>query len=488
MKKIKVYPVILSGGSGTRLWPWSRKNYPKQYLNIIGENTLSKTLSRISSIKGDFFLMQNPIVVTNEDQRFLALDNSITYIKNTKIILEPTGKNTAPSLYLASLYAKDMNKTDEDSVLIVLSADHWIKNESYFNKSIINSIKLALLDKVVIMGVLPVNPNTGYGYIEMAEKKREGRINYNKVLAFHEKPSIKKAKKYLEEGNYLWNAGIFSLKNEIWLNLFNKFEKSNAELINNSWKKKIFDNHFARPNKNDFDKVKPNSIDYAVIEKIQNCKYELAVLSLKCGWSDLGTWGAIKEINHLDKHNNYIKGEVVSIDNVNSHIMSLDKKMIGAMGLKDIVVISTNDAILVANNSKLDDLKILLKGIGKKNKSLLNDHRKVFRPWGWYDELDSGDKFKTKRIHVKPKSSLSLQSHMFRSEHWVVVAGQARVHYGERWNDLNVNESTYHGKEVVHALENPGDIPLELIEVQVGDYLGEDDIVRFEDKYGRVDS
>ena len=484
MKKIKVYPVILSGGSGTRLWPWSRKNYPKQYLNIFDENTLSKTLIRVNSIEDNLFSMQNPIIVTNENQRFLALDNSIKYIKNTKIILEPNGKNTAPSLYLASLYAKEMNK-DDDSVLIVLSADHWVKNESQFKKAIVKSIKLALLDKVVIMGVLPINPNTGYGYIEMGVKKREGKIIYNKVKAFREKPSIKKAKKYLEDGNYLWNAGIFSLKNEIWINLFNKYERSNAELINNSWKKKIFDNHFVRPNKNDFDKVKPNSIDYSVIEKIQNCKYELAVLSLKCGWSDLGTWGAIKEINHLDKNKNYIKGEVVGIDNINSQIMSLDNKMIAAIGLKDLVVICSNDAVLVANNSKLDDLKILLKGIAKKNNSLLNDHRKVFRPWGWYDELDSGEKFKTKRIHVKPKSSLSLQSHKFRSEHWVVIKGKATIILNNKKFTLNENESTYIPKKTKHRLVNNENKMLEIIEVQTGNNLSEDDIKRFDDIYGR---
>ena len=460
-----IVPVILSGGSGSRLWPDSRESHPKQYLNFISKNTLlEETLNRFDNLK-----IKKKIIVCNHEHRFFV-EAQCSLNKNDKIIIEPEGRNTAPAITLAAI------NLDENDIMMVLPADHVIKNPDIFINSISDAAKLAAQDKLITFGIKPSYPHTGYGYIECGEFFD----NAHKVKRFIEKPKIEKAEEYFNNGNFLWNSGMFMFKTKTFLDELSKYHK---DIIQSCKKSLLIDSstHYIDINSEEFRKCESISIDYALMEKTS----EALVLRLEANWNDIGSWSSIWEISKKDENKNDLIGDIISIETKNSYIKS-SEKLIATLGINNLVVVDTKDATLIANKDDTESIKDIVDILKKKSRKEHILHREVHRPWGKFDSIDNGDGFQVKRLTVYPKQKLSVQMHYHRSEHWVVVKGKARVHYGEDFHDLNVNESTYHDKEVVHALENITDEPCILIEVQLGDYLGEDDIVRYEDIYGRV--
>ena len=389
------------------------------------------------------------------------------------IILEPVGRNTAPAIALAALSSEE----GEDPLLLVLAADHVIQDELAFIKTVMDAIPLAESGKLVIFGIVAHEPNTGYGYIKKGESQGPGFT----VDAFVEKPCIEVAKEYLESGDYLWNSGMFLFKASRYLEELKKHRPDIFEACQSSMKGTSKDNDFLRVNEAAFSKCPSDSIDYAVMEKTTDS----VVVPMDAGWSDIGSWSSLWDISKKDNQGNFIHGDVLLHNTSNSYIRA-DDKLVTVLGVDDLIVIATKDAVMIAHKDSVQNIKTITQQLKRDSRSEWKIHREVYRPWGRYDSLDSDAGYQVKLLTVNPGAKLSVQMHYHRSEHWVVVAGKARVHYGNESHDLNVNESTYHGKEVVHALENPGDTPLELIEVQVGSYLGEDDIVRYDDKYGRT--
>ena len=460
--------VIMAGGTGTRLWPLSRAAYPKQFLALHGNDTmLQATFKRLDGLD-----IRSSVTICNEEHRFFVAEQLREIDKLGSIILEPVGKNTAPAIALAAL-----SSPEEDSLLLVLAADHVIQDKAGFVKTVMNAIPLAEAGKLVTFGIVPQEPNTGYGYIKKGGVQGIGFA----VEAFVEKPSIEVAKEYLESGDYFWNSGMFLFKASRFLKELKKYRPDIYEACQLSMDGTSQDNDFLRVNEAVFLKCPSDSIDYAVMEKTDDA----VVVAMNVGWSDIGSWSSLWDISKKDDSGNATYGDVKLHDSKGCYVRAEDK-LVTAVGVDDLVVVDTKDALLVADKDSVQDAKIIAQQLKSDSRSEWELHREVYRPWGKYDSIDTGDNYQVKRLTVNPGAKLSVQMHYHRSEHWVVVAGKARVYYGDQYHDLSVNESTYHGKKVVHALENVGDVPLELIEVQVGTYLGEDDIVRFDDVYGRV--
>ena len=464
---MSICPVIMAGGSGTRLWPLSRAAHPKQFLRLHGEDTmLQTTVNRLSGLD-----IQSPITICNEEHRFFVAEQLREIDKLGSIILEPVGRNTAPAIALAALTAKD------DPLLLVLAADHVIQDEAAFREAVIRAIPPAEAGKLVTFGIVPSAPHTGYGYIKRGNDLGEGF----KVDEFVEKPSLEVAKGYISSGEYYWNSGMFLFRASRYLEELEKCRPDILEKCKLSVNEIKADLDFLRVNKETFESCPAESVDYAVMEKTSDA----VVVPMDAGWSDIGSWSSLWDISQKDEDGNSAHGDVILHDTYNSYVKT-DRKLVAVIGVNDLVIVSTKDALMVAHKDSVHDVKIITELLKTRMRSEWELSREVYRPWGKYDSIDSADGYQVKRLTVNPGAKLSVQMHHHRSEHWVVVSGQARVHYGAESHDLKVNESTYHGKNVVHALENPGDSPLELIEIQVGDYLGEDDIVRFSDNYGRA--
>jgi mannose-1-phosphate guanylyltransferase/mannose-6-phosphate isomerase len=491
-----VIPVVLSGGSGTRLWPLSRTAYPKQFLALSGDRK-NKTLfqeavARLNQIYADSLLLGETIIVTNEDHRFLVLDQlrEMDGVQAT-LLLEPAGRNTAPALTMASLYAKEAKTGEEiDPILVVTPADQTIKNGDVFRQALQNCITVVESDEsnqtIAILGITPTGPETGYGYIKRADTK--GSFDEYTVLQFTEKPNLEKAVGYLEGGNYFWNSGIFVLRASTWLTALKEFRPDILDATQKAWQQKTKDKadgtQFIRPNKELFASIPGESIDYAVIEKCPGSNYQTKMVELKAGWNDLGSWDAVLQVGNKDAQGNVTNGDVL-LSNTTNSLVHASTRLVSTVGLNNVIVIETADAVLVAARSQSQDVKNIVGQLGAQQREETNLHRKVVRPWGWYDSIDQGERFKVKRIQVKPGASLSLQMHQHRAEHWVVVKGVAEITNGDQVITLTENQSTYIPQGQTHRLTNTGMTPLEIIEVQSGSYLGEDDIVRFDDSYGR---
>jgi mannose-1-phosphate guanylyltransferase len=461
--------VVMAGGSGTRLWPLSRAAHPKQFLALHGDDTmLQATFKRLGGLD-----IQSSVTICNEEHRFFVAEQLREIDKLGSIILEPVGRNTAPAIALAALSSPE----GEDPLLLVLAADHVIQDDAAFTKTVMSAIPSAEAGKLVTFGIVAHEPNIGYGYIKKGESQGPGFA----VDAFVEKPSMEVAKEYLESGDYFWNSGMFLFKASRYLEELKKHRPDIYEACQLSMEGTSRDNDFLRVNETVFEVCPSDSIDYAVMEKTDDA----VVVAMNAGWSDLGSWSSLWDISKKDDSGNTTYGDVMLHDSKGSYVRAEDK-LVAAVGLDDLVIVDTKDALMVAHKDSIQDAKIISQQLKSNERSEWELHREVYRPWGKYDSIDAGDNYQVKRLTVNLGAKLSVQMHYHRSEHWVVVAGQARVHYGDQFHDLSVNESTYHGKEVVHALENVGDVVLELIEVQVGTYLGEDDIVRFDDIYGRV--
>lgn len=464
-------PVILSGGSGTRLWPLSRGQYPKQFLPLVsGKTMIQETLLRLQGVAG----LKPPIAVCNEDHRFMMAEQLWEIgSKPAAIILEPVGKNTAPAVAMAALSA-----ASEDDVLLILPADHVIADTKAFHRAIAEAAALARQDFLVTFGIVATAPETGYGYIKASQSQvGEGF----KVAAFVEKPDAETAQGYLDSGDYFWNSGMFAFKAGVFLRELEAFNPQMLTVCREALAAAKTDLDFTRLDKDIFSSCPSDSIDYAVMEKTDKA----AVIPLDAGWNDVGSWSALWDVTGKDVAGNAIKGDVLTIDTTNSYIHS-SNKLVAVIGVQDLVVVETDDAVMVAAKDRVQDVKAIVDQLKALQRDEAHVHRKVYRPWGHYDLVDTGDRHHTKRIVVKPGAKLSVQKHHHRAEHWVVVKGTAWVSKDGKEVLVTENESIYIPVGVVHSLENPGVIPLEMVEVQSGSYLGEDDIVRFQDNYGRV--
>ena len=477
MEAKNIIPVIMCGGSGTRLWPLSRAQFPKQFLPLVNDTSmLQDTIARLPNQH------QSPVFICNEDHRFLVAEQvKQAQCDDATILLEPQGKNTAPAVALAALNAVSESK---DSLLLVLAADHVIKDTEQFHQAVATASIAAEQGKLVTFGIVPTHAETGYGYIKKGSKQggEKGDGTYQ-VAKFVEKPNSDTAKKYLESGEYLWNSGMFLFKASRYLEELKKFRPDILASCQEAMTKVEKDLDFSRPDREAFLRCADESIDYAVMEKTEDA----VVVPLDAGWSDVGSYSALWEVCQQDAQNNVIKGDVIAHDTSNSYIHS-QNKLIATLGVDNLVVIDTPDAVLIADKDKVQNVKDIVNELKAQQRPETTLHREVFRPWGKYDSVDNGERFQVKRITVNPGAKLSVQMHHHRAEHWIIVSGTAKVTLDDETILLSENQSTYIPIGVVHALENPGKLPLEMIEVQSGSYLGEDDIVRFEDKYGRVKS
>ncbi|MEE9397559.1 MAG: mannose-1-phosphate guanylyltransferase/mannose-6-phosphate isomerase [Methylococcales bacterium] len=484
---IKLQPVILSGGAGTRLWPYSRAAFPKQFLPLAGETTLlQETVNRVDQFDGnDEIELGVPLVVCNDSHRFLVAEQlrHMGY-DDSKILLEPVGRNTAPAMTLAALL---VNEQAEDPVLAVMPSDHLVQNEAGFKTALVEAALLAQEGYLVTFGIVPSSPETGFGYIR---KGSDLSGTASTVSAFVEKPDETKAREYVDSGQYLWNSGIFIVRASIWLKEIERFRPDIFEACTDALKTESHDGDFVRIDAKVFSQCPSDSIDYAVMEKItggSEASSKAAVIPLDVGWSDLGSWPALREVLDQDEAGNVVRGDVFVKDAKNTLVLS-QRRFVAAIGVEDLVVIETPDAVLVAHRDAAQDVKAITDHLSKAGRLEHVFHSKVHRPWGNYEAIDEGARYQVKRLTVKPGERLSSQLHHHRAEHWVVVSGTAKVTCGEETFLLTENQSTYISVGTVHRLENPGTIPLEIIEVQSGSYLGEDDIVRFEDIYNRVET
>ena len=463
----KIYSVVLAGGSGSRLWPMSRAMRPKQFLPSLTSNSmLQETLKRLDGLN-----ISSNITICNEEHRFFVAEQLRELGKLDKIILEPVGRNTAPAIALAAFL-----KLNEDPILLVLPADHHISNIKEFASIVKKAIPLAQSGKLVTFGIVPTEAHTGYGYIEKGDPTDCGY----EVSSFKEKPSPDEAIELISSNNFLWNSGMFLFKSSSYLNELNLSRPDIYKACKSSIKGIKNDNDFIRVDKETFLECPSDSIDYAVMEKTSDA----VVIPLDVGWNDIGSWASMWEVSDKDDNGNNANGDIIMHDTNNSLIKS-ENQLVATVGIQDLVIVSTKDALLVANKNEVENVKYIVNKLDKEDRVERDFHREVFRPWGKYDSVDYGNRYQVKRITVNPGAKLSVQMHHHRSEHWVVVQGTAKVTKGDETFILEENESIYIPVTEVHALENPGDQPLELIEVQVGSYLGEDDIVRFDDKYGR---
>jgi mannose-1-phosphate guanylyltransferase / mannose-6-phosphate isomerase len=467
-------PLILSGGSGTRLWPVSRRNLPKQFLSLSGEGTLfQQTVARTQKLPD----VRAPIVVASEDHRFLAADQLLeSGVTGASIVLEPMARNTAPAIALGALKAMEQ---DADALLLVLPADHLIGDTESFTDAVKQALPAAKEGWLVTFGIHPDRPETGFGYIRRAESIGD---NAYRVGKFVEKPDLPTAESYLKDGGYDWNSGMFMFKASRYLEELGAHAPAMLAAVREAYATGRKDLDFVRVDSDAFAKVPDNSIDYAVMEKTSHA----AVIPVNCAWSDIGSWSALWLSGEHDAQGNQREGDTMAIDTRNSLLRSHDRHMIATVGVEDLVIVSTPDATLVAHRSAAQDVKKVVDQLKASGRTEHSFHRVVHRPWGSYDSLEAGGRFQVKRIVVKPGASLSLQKHHHRAEHWIVVSGTAEVTCDDKVFLLGENQSTYIPLGSVHRLRNPGKMPLELIEVQSGSYLGEDDIVRFDDVYGRA--
>lgn len=478
---ITATPVILCGGSGTRLWPLSRAGFPKQFLCLSGTDSLfQQATKRLAGLESAEIYITAPCIVSNEEHRFLALEQlREASISPGAALLEPAARNTAPALTLAAMAALE---TGEDPVLIVTPADQVVADQVAFRHAMHQAVQKACDGAIVILGIKPDSPETGYGYIK-ANPSQSSEASLD-VERFVEKPDFAKAQRYLNEGNYYWNAGMFVLKASTWIEALKHFRPDIAQASQLAWGKRSADKPFVRPGNAEFLAIPSESVDYAVLEHCPGSQFSLAMIPLDAGWSDVGAWDAVWNTLPKDELGNAYRGDVLATDSHNTLVYATSR-LVTLVGVDDLVIIETPDAVLVTNKSRSQDVKQIVSQLqtSKREEHMLN--RKVHRPWGWYDSIDEDERFKVKRILVKPGASLSLQKHHFRAEHWVVVKGTAEITCGNKTVLLTENQSTYIPLGETHRLANPGTTPLEIIEVQSGSYLGEDDIVRLEDFYGR---
>jgi mannose-1-phosphate guanylyltransferase / mannose-6-phosphate isomerase len=471
---VTLIPVVLSGGAGTRLWPLSRELYPKQLLPLTGNRTmLQQTVLRLEGLKAS-----GPVVVCNEAHRFLVAEQLRQLkVEPRAIVLEPIGRNTAPAIALAAHAAvKGMGAEAEDPLLLVLPADHVIRDVRAFQKAVHLALAAAGEGRLVTFGIRPTTAETGYGYIQRGAPSGAAF----RIARFVEKPNAERAREFMQSGEYYWNSGMFLFGARRYLTEFVQLAPDMARICEAAYKGAGADLDFTRIEAKAFETCPAESIDYAVMEKTTDA----VVVPLDAGWSDVGSWAALHEASEADAHGNVAHGDVISEDSDGCYLYS-ESRLVSAVGLKDHVVVETKDAVLVAPKSRVQDVRKLVSRLKERGRYEHSLHREVFRPWGSYDSLENGPRFQVKRLKVKPGASLSLQLHHHRAEHWVVVAGTARITRGDEVFLLEENQSTYIPIGVKHRIENPGTIPLEIIEVQSGSYLGEDDIVRFEDRYGR---
>ena len=482
---IEVTPVILCGGSGTRLWPLSRTGFPKQFLCLTGNESLfQQAAQRLAALGSDHIQVAAPVIVSGEEHRFLAFEQLREVgIALGSALLEPTGRNTAPALTLAALAAV---QNGQDPVLVVTPADQAIANPAPFTVAVQQAIAQADKGNIVILGVTPDKPDTGFGYIKISNLiTSHTGIHPLTVQAFVEKPNLATAQQYLSEGGYYWNSGIFVLKASVWLAAIEQFAPAILQATRTSWEASKTDGAFVRPGQAEFEIIPSESVDYAVMEHCPGSSFPIQMVPLDAGWNDLGAWDSVWQVQPKDAQGNAHVGDVLHTDSQNT-LVHASSRLVALVGVSDLVVVETPDAVLVASKSRSQDVKHIVNQLTAQKREEQTLHRKVHRPWGWYDSIDEGGRFKVKRIQVKPKASLSLQKHHHRAEHWIVVSGTAEITNGDKVLTLTENQSTYIPLGEVHRLANPGTIPLEIIEVQSGSYLGEDDIVRFEDTYGRA--
>jgi mannose-1-phosphate guanylyltransferase/mannose-6-phosphate isomerase len=481
-KNVNVQPVILCGGSGTRLWPLSRTGFPKQFLCLTGDQSLFQlSVRRLGNLGSEGVHVSRPLIVAGEDHRFLVLEQLREMgIHPNAVLLEPVGRNTAPALTLAALAALE---SGDDPILVVTPSDQTVTDDLAFTTAMQTAIHEAATGSIVILGIPPDRPETGYGYIQT-----ESQNTVCEVLRFVEKPDQATAQSYLDAGGFFWNAGIFILKASTWLAALKHFRPDIANATQTSWTHGqadvSLDQKFVRPCKERFAIVPSESIDYAVMEHCPNSHFDIKMVLLDAGWSDVGAWDAVWQISPKDVSGNVHIGDVLANDTQDT-LVHARSRLVSLVGVKNLIVIETPDAVLIADKSHSQNVKHIVTALSKEKREESDLHRKVHRPWGWYDSIDEGHRFKVKRIQVNPKASLSLQKHHHRAEHWIVVKGTAEITCGDKTVLLGENQSTYIPLGETHRLRNPGSIPLEIIEVQSGSYLGEDDIVRLEDKYGR---
>jgi mannose-1-phosphate guanylyltransferase/mannose-6-phosphate isomerase len=474
LSHFSIYPVILSGGSGTRLWPLSRAGYPKQFLPLFDHLSLFQTtLKRLKGIKDS----APALIVSNESHRFIIAEQARNLkINLSGIVLEPAPRNTAPAIALAAL--KLIKEGKSNDLILALPSDHVFSDEKAFHAAV-NLAKVSASEgKLVTFGIKPNKPETGYGYIEVDEILPNGSYHIKK---FVEKPDLKTAETYVKEGRYYWNSGMFLFKASVFIDELKKFNPAIVEACQRSIDKAKPDLDFYRVDKEAFESSPSDSIDYAVMEKTSNA----VMVPLDAGWNDVGAWPAVWELQDKDGDGNAGRGDYLTEASSNNYIHA-EHRLVTLLGVKDLIVIETSDAIMVAHRDKSQDVKKIVDELNKQKRTEGTTHRKIYRPWGSYDAIDAGSRFQVKRITVKPGEKLSLQMHHHRTEHWVVVSGTAKVRIGENTHLAAENESVYIPIATVHSLENPGKVNLELIEIQTGSYLGEDDIVRLDDKYGRV--
>jgi mannose-1-phosphate guanylyltransferase len=474
----EMIPVIMAGGTGSRLWPLSRTLYPKQFMVLEGEDSLLQTtLKRLHGME-----CSPAIIISNEEHRFIVAEQiRLTGEPHSALILEPVGRNTAPAVALAAIEALN---NEEDPVLLIMAADHVIGDVAAFQKTVLEACKIAEMDKLVTFGIVPTEAETGYGYIR-AKGLISGLKNADEpaypVAEFVEKPDIETARRYLDSGEYFWNSGMFMFKARRYLEELEVHRPEILSACRAAMKHTSKDLEFHRIDKTLFEACPSDSIDYAVMEKTKDAY----VVPLNVRWNDIGSWSALWDIAEKDENNNVLKGDILLNDARNCYINTTGK-LVAAVGLEDIVIVNTKDAVLVATKDKVQNVKAIVETLKAQGRTEHYNHRDVYRPWGKYDSVDTGRRYQVKRISVKPGAKLSRQMHHHRAEHWVVVCGTAKVEKGEETILLTENQSIYIPLGTTHSLENPGKITLELIEVQSGSYLGEDDIVRFEDVYGRI--
>ncbi|MBX2882273.1 MAG: mannose-1-phosphate guanylyltransferase/mannose-6-phosphate isomerase [Granulosicoccus sp.] len=463
-----IVPVVLAGGAGTRLWPLSRTAYPKQFIPLIEDSSLfMSTLAR-----GQKITASKPIVVCNEEHRFLVAEQlRLSALEKSRILLEPEGKNTAPAIALAALASMQQG---EDPLLLVSPSDHVINDEEAFVRAVEQGKLLAQKNSLVTFGIEPTRADGSYGYIQLES------TTGNAIRRFVEKPDLETAESFVSSGDYVWNSGIFLFRASVFLAELEKFAPAIHRQTSLAWKRHTIDGEFQRPEPESFVDSPADSIDYAVMENSDN----VAVVPMSCGWSDLGSWESLWTETEKDSRNNVVLGDVEPMDTEGCYLRSTDR-LLTTIGVKNLVIMDTSDALLVADKSRTQEIKKLVDTLRSRNRAEVDMHARVYRPWGDYEGIDQGERYQVKRIVVRPGAKLSLQRHHHRAEHWIVVRGTAIVTRGEETEMLTENQSTYIPLGEVHRLENPGSIPLELIEVQSGSYLGEDDIVRYDDVYGR---
>ena len=477
-----IFPIIMAGGSGSRLWPLSRELYPKQFLKVTGdESMLQQTFARLQGLDH-----QPPLLICNEEHRFIAAEQIRSGgFEHSGIILEPVGRNTAPAIALAALKALDQVKdSGVDPVLLVLAADHLIEDKLAFQLSVNQALVCAEAGQLVTFGIVPIVAETGYGYIKRGTSQSDTVF---KVDSFVEKPDLVTAQAYLDSGEYYWNSGMFMFKASQYIEELKAHNPAMLEACEKAMSATQTDLDFVRVDKQAFQACPADSIDYAVMEPVcaPGGSGNLVVVPMDAGWSDVGSWSALWDVTEKDGNNNAHKGDVIAVKSTNNYVYA-ENKLIATVGVNNLVIVETKDAILVADKSQVQDVKAIVQQLKNSDRSEYKIHREVFRPWGKYDSIDLGARDQVKRITVNPGQKLSIQKHFHRSEHWIVVAGTASVTNGDDVILVTEDQSTYIPLGTIHALENPGKIPLEMIEVQTGSYLGEDDIVRFEDRYGRT--